>query len=109
MSEKKTFSELFQLLLKVQEPKSRNTFLQCQGIIKHLEPWFKKNCPHLDDFVGSHEEMWASYKVDQAKIRQTLHGKTNQARRLGHDRRYLIMALHRAHKKKWISEKYAKV
>lgn len=104
MENRHTFSEAFELLLKIQSPKAKNTLAQAECIIAHLSPWFAEKAPFLDDFERDFEERWAEYRADQAKI-PTTRGKK---RRLAHDRRYLVMALRRALAKGWIKKAFTK-
>lgn len=92
-----TFAESFDLLLKIQAPKAKNTAAQAEMIVRHMRPWFEKNCPFLDDFEKDYEERWAEYRAHEGR-----------KRKLGHDRRYLVMALHRARAKGWISKSFKK-
>lgn len=105
MSDRHTFSEAFELLLKVQSPKAKNTYAQTANIVAHLKPWFDRKAPYLDDFENSFEECWAEYRADQA-LGPCL--RSGRPRRLAHDRRYLVMALKRAQKKNWIKKSFSK-
>lgn len=100
----RTFTEAFELMLKIQAPKSKNTLAQAKCVVKHLQPWFEVNCPNLEEFENDFEERWAEYRAAQAKIPR----KNGKARRLGHDRRYLVMALRRALAKNWIKKPFKK-
>lgn len=112
---RKTFDDAFDLLETVQAPKAKNTAAQTQAILKHLRPWFSEHCPHLDSFEKDFEETWAKYKVAQAeksaeknKQRRSEGKPAVPPRKLGHDRRYLVMALSRALTKGWIKRKFTK-
>lgn len=104
MTEQHTFAEAFDLLLKIQSTQSKNTFAQARCVIGHVSPWFSDNCPHLGHFEKNYEEIWAMYRSAQVGI-ITRRGKQ---RKLGHDRRYLIMALKRAQNKGWITRSFTK-
>jgi integrase len=130
-----TFDEAFTLVLKMQaNPKNdEDTTLQAESIINHhLRPWFKKHCPYLtgsvprypDGFIKQHEQVWTDYTTEasarkppahlfdkEGKVRSqvkldTWLEKNKTPRKLEHDRRYLIMALIRAHKREWIKRKF---
>jgi len=127
MVEKKTrptFGEAFDILEKIQSTKADETLAQLKSQLKHLRPWFKENCPYLsgpcipdylDGFETQFEEVWADYKLAQAakdKVRAAEASrqgkKRHKPRKLGHDRRYLVMALKRAHKRGWVSREFTK-
>lgn len=95
--DRSTFAESFDLLLKVQAPKAKNTAAQAEMIIRHMRPWFEKNCPYLDEFETNYESLWADYRIHEGR-----------KRKLGHDRRYLVMTLRRALAKGWISKTFKK-
>lgn len=104
MTERKTFSDAFTLLLKIQSSQAKNTLAQTKCVLAHLQPWFAENAPYLDDFEKDYEETWAMYRAACAgKI--TRKGKP---RRLAHDRRYLVTALKRAHNKGWTKRAFTK-
>ena len=105
MSSSHTFAEAFDLLLQIQSAKAKNTNDQAISIVAHLAPWFITRCPLLDDFETSYEELWSAYIADSHAANEFLGKKT---RRLGHDRRYLTMALKRAHNKGWIKRAFSK-
>jgi integrase len=100
----KTFDDAFDLLELIQLSKAPNTIAQTKANIKHLRPWFKKNCPLISVFETSHEETWSAYKYDQKKIAEA----AGKKRMLGHDRRTLLMALKRAEKKGWVKKVFSK-
>lgn len=102
--QRRTFAEAFDLLLKVQAPKSKNTYAQACCVVAHLKPWFAENAPYLDQFETDFEEVWAAYRSYCAE-KVTRKGRP---RKLGHDRRYLVMALKRAQAKGWISKSFTK-
>lgn len=99
-----TFKECFEILRKVQRPKAKNTYAQCEAILKHLE-WFERNCSSLYEFEMSYEEVWSDY-LSHCQRESELPGK--KPRMLGHDRRYLVMALRRANVKGWINKNFSK-
>lgn len=103
-TDKRTFSEAFDLLLKIQSSQSKNTFAQARCVVAHLRPWFEENAPSLDEFETSYEETWAMYRSASAG-QITRKGKP---RRLTHDRRYLVQALKRANTKGWIKKSFTK-
>jgi integrase len=57
-------------------------------------------CPFLDFFENNYEQFWARYKTYMARIKP--------GKKLGHDRRYLIMVLRRAKKQKIINTDFVK-
>lgn len=94
------FTEAFDLVLKIQSTKHKNTYDQAKLIIDgHLRPWFEVHCPYIDKMENSFEEVWAEYQIDQ---------KTKKIRKLGHDRRYLVMTLRRAFNKGWTKKLFEK-
>jgi integrase len=96
-----TFDELFDLVLKIQETKSKATYsMALLQINNHLKPWFKEFCPFLDTFEKNYEEIWADYKLAQKR--------KHPERKLNHDRRHLIMALRRAFNKQWTRKSIGK-
>jgi len=99
-----TFAEAFALLLKIQSAQSKNTFAQARCIISRLSPWFEKNAPSLSEFEKNYEEIWASFRVEQSKVKT----RRGNVRKLGHDRRYLVQALKRAQNKGWIKRSFTK-
>lgn len=103
-TQRHTFSEAFELLLKIQSPKAKNTYAQAQCVVAHLSPWFTTNAPYLDEFETDFEERWAEYRAAQAKIP----AHSGKPRRLAHDRRYLVMALRRAQAKGWTKKAFSK-
>lgn len=96
----RTFKDSFDLLCKIQSSKAPNTYAQCLQIVAHLSPWFQKNYPDLSSFETDFEEIWSEY-VSSCR-------KTDKKRKLGHDRRYLVMALRRAQVKGWIKRSFSK-
>lgn len=97
----KTFSDCFTLLSKIQSSKAPNTYAQCLQIVSHLAPWFEKHYPDLNSFENDFEEIWSEYVAHCRK--------TDKKRKIGHDRRYLVMALRRANVKGWIKRSFSKV
>lgn len=101
-----TFAQVFELLLKIQRSKSKNTFAQAEAIVsKHLAPWFEKNCALLSVFETSYEETWSDY-IAHSKREAQISG--HKPRMLGHDRRFLVQALKRAKIKNWIKKVFTK-
>ena len=101
----KTFDDCFDLLMKIQASKAPNTIAQTAANVKHLRPWFKKNCPNLEEFESSFEENWSAYKAFQKDEAKRL-GK--KPRMLRHDQRTLVMALKRAYIKTWVKKAFSK-
>lgn len=100
-----TFVDAFNLLIKIQASKAKNTRDQTNSIIEnHLRPWFSKNTTDLEAFEKDFEETWSMYVAHCNE--EVEEGKS--PRRLGHDRRYLVMALRRAHTKGWITRAFSK-
>lgn len=93
------------MLLAIQSSKAKNTSAQAQSIVAHLSPWFQRNCPLLSKFEKSYEEVWAEYIAHSKELAEF---SGTQPRMLGHDRRYLVMALRRAAIKGWITKSFSK-
>lgn len=112
------FAEIFDELGKVQAAKAKNTLVQFQTAEGHLRPWFcgedrdpktkrwvkskirSARCAYVNLFELRFETIWAEYKTEQTILRP--------GKKLGHDRRYLLMALKRAKTKKWIRHEFKK-
>lgn len=117
---RRTFADAFELVLKMQSTKSKGTDDQARSLIEnHLKPWFESHCPSLDHFVQNYESVWADYKLTAGARRPPAHiedpderekwsASHTDPRKLGHDRRYLIMALTRAFRSGWIKKQFAK-
>lgn len=112
-----TFDQTFDLLMKIQRAggKAKATGDQAGSSIKHLRPWFTSEHPYLDEFEKNFEEIWAEYCTAQAEKAEKVNrdrefdGKPPKPpRKLGHDRRYLVMALKRAHVKGWVTRLFTK-
>jgi len=103
-TQRRTLSDAFDLLLKIQSSQARNTFAQTRCSVQHLRPWFTENAPYLDTFETDFEEIWAMYRAASAG-KMTWKGKP---RKLEHDRRYLVMGLKRAQTKGWIKRSFTK-
>ena len=88
------------LTLTIQQTKSKRTYIIAIDGDKNLRPFFKKQFIYLDDFIKNYEEAWAEYVLYQRRIKPL--------RKLGHDRKHLIMALRRARKKEWIDRDFIK-
>jgi integrase len=98
-----TFADAFSLLIRVQASKAKNTRKQTESIIQnHLAPWFNAHAPSLSKFETEFEEVWSEYV---AHCNSEHDGK----RKIGHDRRFLVMALRRSQRKGWITRSFAKV
>lgn len=94
------FSEVFDLVIKIQSTKDKRTLEQAELIInRRLRPWFEQHCPFLDKMERSFEEVWADY---------LLHERQKKARKFEHDRRYLVTSLIRAFHKGWIKKLFEK-
>lgn len=98
----RNLKDAFDLLLKIQSAKSKNTYQQSIQICKHLE-WFY-NLP-LNGFETDFEEEWAAYVAHQ---KDQAAKENKKPRKLGHDRRYLVQALKRATNKGWIKKAFKK-
>lgn len=115
-SSRHSFGEAFDLVRKIQGPKAKNTDAQARDVIEpHLRPWFTEHCAYLDTFERDYEEKWAEYCIAQAdrseqkNLDREFRGLERiSPRKLGHDRRYLVMALKRAHTKGWIKKLFTK-
>lgn len=95
---RKSFNEVFDLVLKLQSQKSSKTYEMARTQIDvHLRPWFDRFCPWLDRF---NEGYW----VDYVKFQKG----ENPKRKLEHDRRHLLMSLRRAHREGWIKRSWSK-
>lgn len=98
-----TFSQAFDALLTIQKPKSKNTYGQAVCVVENqLRPWFGGRS--LEDFEKNFEEDWAMFRSEMAG-KLTRRGKKL---RLGHARRYLVMALKRAQNKGMIQKSFSK-
>jgi integrase len=127
---RQSFSTIFDDLEIVQAAKAKNTLVSWRTAMSHLRPWFcgeklvtkehskevngvlvitktkawekpedtKGRCEYLTQFEKDYETLWAAYKTDQARL--------TPGRKLGHDRRALLMALKRAKAKKWIKREF---
>lgn len=89
------FTDAFDLLERFQASKAKNTIAQTKSILAHLRPFFGHRS--LEEFVRDYEELWSEYI-----------GYVGGKRKLEHDRRYLTMALKRAHVKGWIPKLFIK-
>lgn len=99
----KTFTDAFDALTEVQASKSPNTIAQWAAIRKQLE-WFEKNCESLSDFEENFEGYWSRFKAYQGKNPKA----DGKPRKLGHARRYLVQALKRAERRKWVKKTFKK-
>src|SRR5579875_1618094 len=100
-TEPRTLRDGFDLLLKIQSAQSKNTFAQAKCVVAHLR-WF--DAITFEQMETDFEEFWAQYRAAQAGC-LTRKGKP---RKLGHERRYLVMALRRAQIKGWIKRSFRK-
>jgi integrase len=96
----RTFDEIFDVTIEIQNAKAEATAAQTRyQIDKYLRPWFKEHCPTLAEFEPKYSEIWARYQKAQAIL--------TPERGLTHDRRFLVMALLRAHERAWIGREFS--